>query len=69
MATEVASLDSLGLNPFEGPFQELNGTDPAGAHRSQGRMITKPGNHNAQLLRGLDHLGPGCNFYFTIVDD
>jgi hypothetical protein len=31
-------------------------------------MITKPGDHDAQLFRGLDYLGPGGNFYFTIID-
>jgi hypothetical protein len=32
-------------------------------------MVTKPGNPDAQLFRGLDYLGPGGNFYFTVIND
>ncbi len=57
------------LDPFQGSFQKFYSTNAARTHGPQGRMITKPGNHDAQLFRGLDYLGPGYNFYFTIVDD
>jgi hypothetical protein len=57
------------LNPFQGSLQKFNGTNTASTHGSQGRMITKPWDHNAKLFRGLDYLGPGGNFYFTIIDD
>jgi len=45
------------------------GTNPARSHRTQGWMITEPGDHDAQLRCGLNHHGFRRNFYFSVIDN
>ena len=57
----VLSLDHAAhLNPLDRAVFERNGTNPAGAHRPQRRMITEPWDHNPQLLGSLERFARGA---------
>jgi hypothetical protein len=56
------------LDALEWSVHEFYGTHPARPHRPQSRMITKPGYHNAQLRRGLNHRGFRRNLQLSVID-
>ena len=56
------------LNALDRPLRKGHGADPAGPHRSQGRVIAKARDHDAQPFGRLDHLGAGGDIDFAIVD-
>jgi hypothetical protein len=57
------------LQALYGSLQKLYGTNPARPYRTQGWVVTKPGDHDAQLLCGLNHHGIRRNFYFSVIDN
>ena len=52
------------LHPFERPLYELHRAHPARPHRAQGRMETKPWDHDPKLLSRIYDFGPYRNLYF-----
>ena len=56
------------LDALDRSLRKGHGTDPAGPHRSQGRVIAEARDHDAQPFGRLDHLGAGGDFDLPIVD-
>jgi hypothetical protein len=54
--------------PFNRAFHEFDRTHPAGADRSEARVIAKSRNDNAKSLSRLNDLRPGWNIYFITIN-
>jgi hypothetical protein len=57
------------LNAPEFLVQHFDGAHPACPDRTENPVVAESGNHNAELFRRFDDLGPLRNFNFSIVDD
>jgi hypothetical protein len=52
------------VHPLERSLYKLHRTQPARPHRAQGRMETKPWDHDPKLLSRIYDFGPYRNLYF-----